>query len=135
VRAVLDSNVLISALVSPNGTPSRIVQRWLKGEFELIVSPNLLSEVERVLAYPKLRALASELEVEEFVDLLRRTAVPAADGAAAPRTADTGDDYLVNLAEASRAILVSGDRHLLDLGETLPIESPAAFLDRLTARE
>ena len=133
MRAVLDSNVLISALVSPTATPSRILQRWLDGEFELIVSPHLLSEVERVLAYPKLRARVDRLEADEFVDLLRRTAVLAADPVVTPRSVDPADDYLISLAEASRAVLVSGDKHVLALAGSFPIESPAAFLGRLAA--
>ena len=50
MRAVLDVNVLIAALLSPTGAPAQIVSRWLGGEFELIVSGNLLAELERALA-------------------------------------------------------------------------------------
>jgi putative PIN family toxin of toxin-antitoxin system len=133
VRAVLDANVLISALLSPDAAPSRILQRWLDGEFELIVSPHLLAEVERVLAYPKLRARVDGFEADEFVDLLRRTAMLVPDTAVTARSVDAADDYLISLAEASRAVLVSGDKHLLDLAESFPIETPADFLRRLEA--
>jgi predicted nucleic acid-binding protein len=47
------------------------------------------------------------------------------------RNADPGDDYLIALAEQEQAVLVSGDKHLLALGEELPIETARAFLDKL----
>jgi predicted nucleic acid-binding protein len=50
VRAVLDTNVLISAFLSPQAAPARAIRAWLDGRFELIVSPLLLAELERALA-------------------------------------------------------------------------------------
>ena len=135
MRAVLDANVLISAFLSPTAAPSRILQLWLNGDFELIVSPHLLSEVERVLAYPKLRARVVSVEAVEFVDLLRRTAVLVPDTAVTARSADAADDYLISLAEASRAVLVSGDKHVLALADSFPIDTPAKFLVRLETRQ
>ena len=135
MRAVLDANVVVSAFVSPDGPPAKIVQCWLGGDFDLVVCPHLLAEVERVLAYPKLRARVDRLEADEFVDLLRRTAVLVADPAVTPRSVDPADDYLISLSEASRAVLVSGDKHLLDLADSFPIETPAAFLRRLDSQE
>jgi len=54
VQAVLDPNVIISALLSPNGSPARVVQAWLDGGYELVVSPLLLGELDRALDHPKL---------------------------------------------------------------------------------
>jgi uncharacterized protein len=130
VRAVLDPNVLIAALLSPSGAPARIVSRWLAGEFELLVSETLIAELERALAYPKVRRRVSEDEAGAFVALLRHGALLAADPAApARRSVDPGDDYLVALAETERAVLVSGDRHLLALADELPIVTARAFLN------
>ena len=53
-------------------------------------------------------------------------------GERARRSPDTGDDYLVAVAEQSGALLVSGDRHLTDLKTTFPVRTPRAFLDLLT---
>jgi len=50
VRAVLDPNVLVSALLSRSGAPAQIVARWLRGEFELVLSELLLAELGRALA-------------------------------------------------------------------------------------
>lgn len=132
MRAVLDPNVLIAALLARSGAPARIVSGWIGGAFELVVSERLLAELERALAYPKVRRRIAAEDAEAFVDLLRRGARLASDPRApARRSSDPGDDYLLALAEQERALLVSGDRHLLALAGELPIRTPRAFLDAL----
>jgi putative PIN family toxin of toxin-antitoxin system len=130
VRAVLDPNVIISALLSPTGSPAKVLRAWLDGGYELVVSPLLLEELDRALGYPKLRERVTSGEAEELIDLLRHGAEWRGDPTDAPpvRSPDPGDDYLIALAAASQAVIVSGDRHLLDLGHELPVYSPAAFL-------
>jgi uncharacterized protein len=130
LRAVLDPNVLISALLSPMGAPARVLRAWIDGAFELILSPLLLAELDRALAYPKLRRRISPDDAARFVDWLRRTATLAddPDGPAPLHSPDPGDDYLLVLATSQAAALVSGDGHLLSLDTALPIYPPAAFL-------
>jgi uncharacterized protein len=132
VRAVLDPNILIAALLSPSGAPAQIISRWLGGEFELVVSEALISELERALAYPRLRRRIPAVDATEFTSLLRVAAILARDPeAGAHRSADPGDDYLLALAETECAVLVSGDQHLLELADALPIQTARTFLDRL----
>ena len=133
MRAVLDPNVIISALLAPAGTPAAIVRAWSAGAFELVASPLLLAELERALAYPKLRTRIHEDEATAVVGWLRRSATIVQDpDEPAPRASeDPGDDYLIALAAHERAALVSGDRHLLELGAELPIYGPADFLSVL----
>jgi len=130
VRAVLDPNVIVSALISPQGAPAKILREWLDGGYDLVVSPLLLAELERVLGYPKLRERVSKAEARELIELLRRGADMRADPSHVPpvRSADPGDDYLIVLASASQAVLVSGDRHLLSLSPDLPVYASARFL-------
>lgn len=130
MRAVLDPNVIVSALISPRGAPARILREWLDGGYELVVSPLLLAELERVLGYPKLRKRVTKAESQELIELLGRGADLRADPADAPpvRSSDPGDDYLLALAAASNAVIVSGDRHLLGLTQDLPVYSPTEFL-------
>jgi putative PIN family toxin of toxin-antitoxin system len=137
LRAVLDVNVLISALLSPTGTPARVLAAWQQGQFDLIVSPQLLAELERALVYPKLRRHIGPDEAAEFVEVLLRGAIVERDPAEPPeiRSADAGDDYLIALAAASGAVLVSGDDHLLSLSTDLPIYSPARFVELIAASE
>ncbi len=132
MRAVLDPNILIAALLSPTGAPGQLVGRWLAGEFELVVSEALLAELERALAYPKLRRRVSAEEAAELGALLRDGAILAPDPANPPRrSSDPGDDYLPALAESERAVLVSGDHHLLALANEFPIHTARALLDQL----
>lgn len=133
MRAVLDVNVLISALLSPAGAPARILVAWLDGAFELVVSPHLMVELQRALRYPKLRRRVTPDDAESYVAMLRRAAIEVPDPASsAPyRSADPDDDYLVALAASSGAILVSGDGHLLELADRAPIHTPAEFADVL----
>lgn len=115
------------------GTPAKILQEWLDGGYELGVSPLLLAELERALGYPKLRELVTESEVQELTELLRGGADFHADPSDMPpvRSPDPGDDYLIALAAASQAVIVSGDRHLLSLSNDLPVYSPKAFLEAI----
>jgi putative PIN family toxin of toxin-antitoxin system len=137
LRAVLDVNVLISALLSPTGTPVRIMNAWRLGHFDLIVSGQLLSELERALAYPKLRRHVSPDEATEFMALLSRDAILENDPTEPHevRSVDPGDDYLITLAAASNALLVSGDDHLLSLNAEIPVHSPAHFVELFAAQE
>jgi putative PIN family toxin of toxin-antitoxin system len=130
LRAVVDPNVHISALLSPRGAPADVLRAWMDGAFELIVSPLLLAELERALAYPKLRKRIAAEDAARVVEWLGRSATVAEDPAGPPplRSPDPGDDYLLALAATARAALVTGDRHLLSLDIALPIFAPAEFL-------
>jgi putative PIN family toxin of toxin-antitoxin system len=133
VRAVLDANVLVSALISRTGAPARLVELWLAGEFELVVCDSLLAEVERALAYPKVRARIDPADADRFVVVLRELGEVVADPEERPPVGspDAGDDYLLALAARERVPLVSGDEHLLSLRERAPVFSPRDFLAQL----
>lgn len=130
LRAILDVNVLISTLISPSGSPARILLAWQEGRFELIVSPALLAELRRALAYAKLERLIPPQDADAFVAWLSRSALLARDPAGPPpiHATDPDDDYLLALAADQRADLVSGDGHLLALAGDYPIQGPAEFL-------
>ena len=133
MRAVLDANVLISAVLSPRGTPARLLLMWQAGAFEVVVSPQLLAELRRALAYPKLQRLVTAADADAYLAWLERSAEVAADPAEAPpvRSKDPGDDYLIALAAAERAVIVSGDVHLTSLAPAVPVRTPAEFLAEL----
>jgi uncharacterized protein len=134
VRAVLDPNVLISALLNPGGVPAALVAGWLSGRFELVVSEHLIAELARALDYPKLRRRVDPGEAASVAALLRTAVIVREDRAEpAARSRDPHDDYLLSLAEDAAAVLVSGDRHLLDLADRFPVMTPRGFLDALDA--
>ncbi len=133
-RAVLDTNVLVSALISPVGPSAALVLELRAGAFELVASPTLLAELREVLGREKFRRYVSEAEALAYVDLIGHEAAILDDPApsARPLSADPDDEYLVDLARAAAAdVLVSGDAHLLDLGDRLPVMTPAQFLATL----
>jgi uncharacterized protein len=133
VRAVLDPNVVISGVLSSRGAPADVLRALAAGEFELVASQALLDELERALAYPKLRRRVSEPEAAELVRWAAGSATIVGDPDADPpvHSRDQDDDYLIALASAHRAALVSGDKHLLALEGEIPVFSPRAFVDLL----
>lgn len=94
-----------------------ILDRWRGGEFDLVVSPRLLEELEAVLMRPKFQAAVSEEDAREYVDSLAREAFLVSDPEDVPSvTPDPEDDYLVALAVAAGAdAIVSGDSDLTEL--------------------
>jgi putative PIN family toxin of toxin-antitoxin system len=133
VRVVLDVNVLISALLSPDGAPARLLVAWLEGAFELIVSPRLRDELERALAYPKISRRIPPDDAALLLRWITEQAVAMPDPEADPphRSMDPGDDYLIALAASADALLVSGDAHLIALIDRAPVMTPAQLSDRL----
>jgi len=131
LRAILDVNVLVSATLTPGGTPHRLLERWEEGAFEIVVSASLLGELERVLARPELAARTDSSSIDALVKALRSDAINVDD----PPTErvvrrDAADDYLVALARAAGVqAIVTGDRHLLELDDLRPPAlEPRAFL-------
>jgi putative PIN family toxin of toxin-antitoxin system len=133
VRAVLDPNVIISGALSSRGAPADVLRALDGGEFELVVSQELLDELVRALAYPKLRRYISEPKAADLVRWVAGSATLVADPETDPpvHSLDPDDDYLIALASAHRAALVSGDKHLLALEGKIPVFSARAFLDLL----
>ena len=129
-RAVLDPGVLVSALITPTGTPARLLRAAREGEFDLVVSGLLLEELEKVLRRDKFRRYLALEEVSSGIRLLLDEGLMAPDPASPPpvRCSDPADDYLIALAHQQEAALVSGDRHLLDLAGSIPVFSPGEFL-------
>jgi putative PIN family toxin of toxin-antitoxin system len=135
VIAVFDSNVFVSAVVTPRGTADQLIQVARDHRVDLVISGLLLAELRDVLGRRKLRRFLSESEADEYVTALTGVARMMPDpppGGALVR--DPDDDYLVRLALSVRAdLLVSGDKDLLeaDLAE-LPVVTPREALDRLS---
>lgn len=135
MRAVIDPNVVISGVLSPRGAPADVLRSLARGEFELVASQALLDELQRALAYPKLRRHISESDAADLVLWVANSASAIDDpNARSPvHSRDPDDDYLIVLASVHRAALVSGDKDLLALAAEIPVFSPRAFLDLLAS--
>jgi putative PIN family toxin of toxin-antitoxin system len=140
MRAVLDTNVIVSATLIRDGKEDRILRAWLRGSFELVPSPEILEEIGRVLSYEKLRQ--SRWMTEAEVVLLLETL--AQEGALVPGTAsvrasrDPEDDKFLAAAVQARArYVVTGDKDLLDLKAYRGVRMirPAQFLRAILGRE
>lgn len=136
-RAVLDTNVLASATIVPQGYAARIVDRWRKRGFVLLISPVLLEELDEVLRYPRLRRRHgwSDERIDEYVQRLKDTAtVTPGQMVVSAVPEDPDDDALIACAlEGQVQYLVTGDQHLLGLGryEDIQIATPAVFWQHL----
>jgi len=137
MRAVLDANIYISAVLSPSGSPARVVAARFAGEFEAVASRRLLDELDRALAYPKVRARVAAADADLFMERVGEvTSRPAdADRSSAFRSRDPADDYLLALAHAHRVALVTGDKDLLELADRVPIFTASRFLELLERGE
>ena len=136
IRAVLDTNVYVAALLSRSGSPARLVQALGDGVFDAVVCPHLLDELVGVLRHPKIAEHVDTAVADEFVHWLGRIAITVPDPVTIRSVSpDPGDDYLIALALIGRAeVIVSGDAHLLELRDLTPRTlSPATFANLVEA--
>jgi len=134
MKAILDTNVLISAYVFPGGKPEAVYRLALEGRLEIGTSRTLLAEFGRVLG-EKFGWMPDRAEAA-VAQIARIAAVVEPVEAIRVVEADPADDRVLEAAHAFGAdVIVSGDRHLLDLGAWSDIEiiSPAEVLDRWRA--
>ena len=135
MRIVLDTNVLIAALITKGTPPDRLYQAWLKGEVELVTSTAQLAEVAAVLARPRLQRYLDADEAAAIVENLDTRAVVLDAPPDVNLSPDPKDNPILAAAIAGKAdLIVSGDkRHMLALGEVegIPIVPARDALDRL----
>lgn len=139
IRAVLDANVLVSAIINPTGTPARLVALWRAERFTVVVSDALMRELYEVLHYPKIlvRHGWSEAQMRAFVGELAHYAIRTPGALTLTVIEDDPADnrYLECAVEGAADFLVTGDQLLLNLGayQGVTILTPRAFLDVLPA--
>lgn len=111
MRVVLDTNVLVSALLSHGSAPGRVLALWRSGRFDLVSADEQIEELRRVTRYPKIRSRLPPHLAGRLVNGLRDLAVMVEPVPPVTLCADPFDNYLLALAGASRAdFLVTGDR-------------------------
>jgi putative PIN family toxin of toxin-antitoxin system len=138
MRVILDTNVLIAALISQHSPPDTIYRAWRGGRFELVTSRVQLDELRRISRYPKLRAILPNHRTGMMINHLNRAIVldqlPMLPNGV--ETEDPDDNFLLSMILASDAdFLVTGDRRagLLQRGsfQRARILFPAAFCDEV----
>lgn len=134
IRAVLDANVFVSALLSPRGFPSKILAAWHAERFHLVISPAILEEISRVFHFPKiaLRHRWPEEKIRLFIEDLAHLAILTPGEPTLNVIAEDPSDnrYLECAVEGGAEYIVSGDQHLLQLAtyQEIRILTPKEFL-------
>ena len=139
IRAVLDTSVLVSALVFHAGALSWLREAWRSGRILPLASRATAAELIRVLAYPKFALTASEQRdlLDDYLPFCESVTVPSPPPAV-PECRDPFDRPFLELALAGRSeALVTGDADLLALAEQFaaPICSPSVFKELLIRSE
>lgn len=138
VRAVLDVNVIVSAIINSYGNPRRCWRAWQDGRFALIASAHIILETTTKLRLPRIARRYGVSEADAFLVEAalsnRATLVELAAGDIVPVTGDPEDDAVLATALLGGAdYLVTGDGGLRDYSpyEGIEIVTPRVFLERL----
>jgi putative PIN family toxin of toxin-antitoxin system len=116
MRVVLDTNIIVSALISPSGHPASIYDAWEDGRFTLISCEDHLDEIWATLHKPRVAELIEPHKAGRLVNQIKRLSVQIGSLPRLKRSPDPNDDYLLALSEASEAhYLVTGDKSGLPL--------------------
>jgi putative PIN family toxin of toxin-antitoxin system len=111
MRVVLDTNILLSALINRHGTPAQLIAAWHERRYDLLTSTEQLLELGAVARRPVLRARIIPSTVGRLIRDLRRLAQVLTQLPKVERSPDPADNFLLAMAEAGIAdYLVSGDR-------------------------
>jgi putative PIN family toxin of toxin-antitoxin system len=136
LRAVVDTNILVRAVIKPLGSVGPVLRRLGDGAYVLLYSEPLLTELVDVLNRPRIRGkyglAADDIETVVALVLLRGEGIMPMRRVTICR--DPKDNMILEAAADGHAdVIVSGDKDLLDLEafEEIPIVTPADFLTRL----
>lgn len=134
MRLILDTNILLSALLSPQGPPAKLLDAWERKMFSLVACNALIAELRDVASRPYFHAKLRESAAELLAAGIRDFLFFCRDLPSGPIAPDPKDSYLLALAEVSLAdFLVTGDKKLLELKryKSTRIIIPAAMVQIL----
>jgi uncharacterized protein len=111
VRLVVDTNILISALLAGASLPAHLVVLWREGRFDLLTSAEQLDELMRVTRYPKIRERLAPSLAGRLINEIRDLAVLQTELPVVTTSPDPNDNYLLAMAASGSAdFLVTGDK-------------------------
>jgi len=111
MRVVLDTNILVSALLVQLGHPAAIYRAWHEGHFTLLTCAEQLSELKATLHKPAIAARIKPYKAGQLVNALKELAETIGPLPRVERSPDPGDDFLLALSEAGQAdYLMTGDK-------------------------
>jgi uncharacterized protein len=135
IRIVLDTNILVSALLNPRGTPARLfVLTMTEPEVRLCISGDIYAEYEEVVRRPRLKR--SEVEIEAALHAVREQGIWVKPGDRVKACTDPDDDIFLECAQAANAdYLVTGNaKDFPAVWGEVKIVNARALLDLLTER-
>ena len=139
MQVVFDANIYVSALISAHGNPAKLLQKWKDSEIEVVVTHAIIDEVYRVTGYARLQNKYARIREnrEELVADLRKIAilVEPTQTLSIVQQDETDNRYIECAVESGANYIITGDPHLLDVGEYqgIKILNPATFLALLDA--
>ncbi len=111
MRIVLDTNIIISGLLSASGPPGSLLRLWLEGKFELATSKAQLNELGRVFDYKKIRKRIPSDQAADFLGHIEALAVVIDPLPIVNLSPDPDDNAILSTAiEAKADFIVSGDK-------------------------
>ena len=134
MRVVLDTNVLISAHIKPDGTAAQILEAWRGGGLEVVVSSAILEEYKSSLLKAEVRKRHGLMveQVDELIDTLQEIAISAEASERLLIVHDDPDDnkFFECALAGGAEFIVSGDRKVLEVGvyKGILVLPPALFL-------
>jgi uncharacterized protein len=134
LKIVLDTNVLVSGILSPNGPPAAVLRALLTGQVRLCFDERIVSEYRNVLTRTRF-SFDREL-VDELLGFLEAAGSPTLAAPLAVTLPDPWDQMFIEVAVSSEAdFLVTGNlKHFPAKARAgVRVVSPRAFLDVLLA--
>ena len=118
MRVVLDTNIIVSALIAPAGKPAAVIRAWLDGKFTLLTCAAQVDELRSTLQKPRVAERIKPHKAGRLVNQIKKLAENIDPLPHVERSPDPTDDFLLALSEAGKAdYLVTGDKSgLLALG-------------------
>jgi hypothetical protein len=111
MRVVLDTNILVSALIAPAGKPAAIFNAWAAGKFTLLTCGTQLDELRVTLHKPRVAELIKPHKAGRLVNQVKKLAEDIDPLPRVERSPHPTDDFLLALSEGGKAdYLVTGDK-------------------------
>ena len=121
IRAVLDTNILISGILTPQGNPGKLIKKWKNNQFILITSEPIIKELVRVTNYPKITKAKPNIgqQTEQLIDLIFKYAIVTLGKLDINLVPDdpTDNKFVAAAIEGAGNYLISGDKHLKKLSQ------------------
>jgi hypothetical protein len=137
MRVVLDANIYISSLIASQGNPATIINRWLSGEFDVLLSQPIIDEISRVTGYERLQKKYQKIRERrlEFIELISKQSIwsESTETLAIVKADESDNRYLECAIAGGATYVVTGDEPLLSVGnyQGISIITPAVFVTLL----